>query len=84
MENSNTRADLERIKNQVLQHLQQLPPVPSVPVAVMPPATKVRARGRSGRRELVCSLLLLAAEFKVVVVEAGVCVSVRHASTLLS
>lgn len=41
MENSNTRADLERIKNQVLQHLQSLPPVPSVAVAVMPPATRV-------------------------------------------
>jgi hypothetical protein len=41
MENSNTRAELERIKNQVLQHLQSLPPVPSVAVAVMPPATRV-------------------------------------------
>jgi hypothetical protein len=41
MENSNSRADLERIKNDVLQQLQTLPPVPSVAVAVMPPATKV-------------------------------------------
>lgn len=41
MENSNTRAELERIKAKVLQHLQTLPPVPSVAVAVMPPATKV-------------------------------------------
>jgi hypothetical protein len=42
MENSNSRPELERIKNAVLQQLQQLPPVPSVPVAVMPPTAKVR------------------------------------------
>jgi hypothetical protein len=47
MENSNTRSDLERIKNKVLQQLQSLPPVPSVPVAVMPPGTKVRQTAKS-------------------------------------
>lgn len=41
MENSNTRSELEAIKNQVLQQLQSLPPVPSVPIAVMPAGTKV-------------------------------------------
>lgn len=52
MENSNTRAELERIKAQVLQHLQSLPPVPSVAVAVMPPATKVRDTGSAPARML--------------------------------
>lgn len=47
MENSNTRSELERIKNKVLQQLQSLPPVPSVPVAVMPPGTKVRQTAKS-------------------------------------
>jgi hypothetical protein len=41
MENSNSRKDLEKIKNKVLDYLSQLPPAPSVPVAVMPAGTKV-------------------------------------------
>jgi hypothetical protein len=43
MENSNPRSELEKIKNKVLEYLLQLPPVPSVPLTVMPAATKVRA-----------------------------------------
>eukprot|EP00879_Flechtneria_rotunda_P002734 GHRR01002941.1.p1 GENE.GHRR01002941.1~~GHRR01002941.1.p1 ORF type:complete len:613 (+),score=257.58 GHRR01002941.1:137-1975(+) len=41
MENSNTRQELEKIKNKVLEQLSMLPPVPSVPLMVMPPGTKV-------------------------------------------
>eukprot|EP00775_Hariotina_reticulata_P005430 gene5430-5663_t len=45
MENSNSRKDLEKIKNKVLDYLLQLPPAPSVPVAIMPPGTKVGTSG---------------------------------------
>jgi len=62
MENSNTRAELERIKSMVLQHLQELPPVPSVAVAVMPPATKVsqQAAHRQYHRQVSLGILTCA------------------------
>jgi hypothetical protein len=43
MENSNRREDLDKVKAAVLENLSKLPPVPSVPIAVMPPSTKVGA-----------------------------------------
>lgn len=47
MENSNPRSELEKIKNKVLEYLQHLPPVPSVPMTVMPATTKVGAETRA-------------------------------------
>jgi hypothetical protein len=41
MENSNKREDLDRVKQQVLENLSQLPPVPSVPIVAAPAVTKV-------------------------------------------
>ncbi|KAF8061951.1 HDAC1 [Scenedesmus sp. PABB004] len=41
MENSNTLAELEKIKNKVLEQLQALPPVPSVPLMVVPATAKI-------------------------------------------
>jgi histone deacetylase 1/2 len=41
MENSNTRKELEKIKNKVLQQLAELPPVPSVPLIVTPATAKI-------------------------------------------
>ena len=41
MENSNKREDLDRVKQQVLENLSQLPAVPSVPIVAAPPLAKV-------------------------------------------
>jgi len=41
MENSNKREDLDRVKQQVLENLTQLPAVPSVPIVAAPPLAKV-------------------------------------------
>jgi hypothetical protein len=41
MENANTPKELQKIVEQVIQNLQQLPPVPSVGISDVPPPIKV-------------------------------------------
>lgn len=41
MENANTPSELQKIVEQVIRNLQQLPAVPSVGISDVPPPTKV-------------------------------------------